>query len=132
MKVLIVFQTLQVFERTFTVPGKKNFGSDIKIEKCSRPLRNHSKNKTSESSLFFNFFRTLNEHLPCLVEKFSVRQGSQNWKLQSSSDKIKRKIKLWKNLFFFQNFQNFERTFTVLGEKFLGRGIKSQNCTLCL
>ena len=70
LKVLIVFQTLQVFERTFTVLGKKIFGSDIKIEKCSLPLKNHSKNQTSESSLIFNFFRTLNEHLPCLAKKF--------------------------------------------------------------
>ena len=52
--------------------------------------------------------------------------------MQSSSHKIKQKLKLLKNLFFFQNLQNFERTFTVLGGKVLGRGIKIENCTLCL
>ena len=92
------FQILQNFERTITVLGGKLFGRDIKIENCSLRLKNHSKNQTSESSLFFNFFRTLNEHLPCLAENF--RQGYQNWKLQSSSQKINQKTKLLKVLFF--------------------------------
>ena len=61
----------------------------------------------------------------------TFRQGYQNWKLQSSSRKIKQKIKYLKNLFFL-NFQKSEWTFTVLGEKVLGRGIKIANCTLSL
>ena len=35
-------------------------------------------------------------------------------------------------LIFFQTLQNFERTFTVLGENFSGRDNKVENCTLCL
>ena len=59
-------------------------------------------------------------------------QGYQNWKLQSSSHKINQKIKLLKVLFVFQILQNFERTFTVLGEKIFGRDIKIENCSLRL
>ena len=33
---------------------------------------------------------------------------------------------------FFQTLRNFERTFTVLGEKFLGRDIKIEKCSLRL
>ena len=52
--------------------------------------------------------------------------------MQFSSHKIDQKIKLLKILFIYQILQNFERTFTVLGEKFLGRRIKIENCTLSL
>ena len=71
LKVLIFFQTLQVFEWTFTVLGEKSFGRDIKIDKCSfRRRRSIKKSNFWKFSFFFNFSRTLNEHLPCLAKKF--------------------------------------------------------------
>ena len=60
------------------------------------------------------------------------RQGYQKWKLQSSSQKINQKTKLLENLFFLQILQNFERTFTVLGEKLFGRDIKIEKCSVRL
>ena len=71
---------------------------------------------------FFKLFGTLNEHLLCLARKFSVRQGSQNWKLQSSSHKIKRKIKLLKNLFFFSKFSELWTNIYRAWRKSFGQG----------
>ena len=73
LKVLIFFQTLQVFEWTFTVLGEKIFGRDIKIESYSLRLeRSLKKPNFWKFSFFFKFFRTLNEHLPCLEKNFSA------------------------------------------------------------
>ena len=221
------FQTLQVFERTFTVLGKKNLGRDIKDENCSLRLKRSIKKpnfwnfsffsnsselwtniyrawrkifkqgyqiwKLQSSSQKFNqkikllkvlflfqFFKTLIEHLPCLAKNISAgisklkiavfvskdqsknqtsessdvfsnssgfwtnihrawrksfQQGYQNWKLQSSSQKINQKTqktKLLKVLMFFQTVQVFERTFTVLGEKVFSRDIKFESCSVRL
>ena len=41
------------------------------------------------------------------------------------------KNNFWNFGFFFQILQNFERIFTVLGEKLCGRDIKIELCTLC-
>ena len=70
-KFLFFFQTIRHFERTFTVLVEKVFGRDIKIEKKSfRLIRSIKKSNFWKFSLFIKFFRTLNEHLPCLAKKF--------------------------------------------------------------
>ena len=81
--------------------------------------------------VFFSNYSELWTNIYCAWRE-SFRQGYQNWKMQFSSQKIDQKIKLLKVLFIYQILQNFERTFTVLGEKVLGRDIKIENCTLCL
>ena len=69
LKVLF-FSIFPNFERTFIVLGEKVFGRDIKIEKCSFRLERSIKNSNFwKFSLFVKFFRTLNEHLPCLPKK---------------------------------------------------------------
>ena len=131
MKVLFFFQTFRNFERTFTVLGEKVFGRDIKIEKCTfRLIRLIKKSNFWKFSFFSNSSELWTNNYRAWRKTF--RQGYQNWKLQSSSRKIKPKIKCMKNLSLFLIFQNSERTFTVLGEKVLGRGIKIPNCTLSL
>ena len=68
---LSFFQILQNFERTLTVLGEKLFGRDIKIETCSlRLVRSNKRWNIWKISFFWKTFRTLNEHLPCLTEKF--------------------------------------------------------------
>ena len=65
------FRTLRNFEWTVTVLGEKVLGRDIKIEKCSLRLERSIKNSNFwKFSFFIKFFRTLNEHLPCLPKKF--------------------------------------------------------------
>ena len=92
LRVLIFFQILQVFERTFTVLGGKHFGRDIKIENCSlRLIRSNKKSNVWKISFFFKTLRTLNEHLPCLAEKFWA--GYQNWKLYSMSSESHFEVK---------------------------------------
>ena len=87
---------------------------------------NLSRKKTTfESSDFFSnssvFWATI--YRAC---RKSFRQGYQNWKMQSSSHRINQKINFLKVLIFFQTLQNFERPFTVLGEKFsAGMSIKT-------
>ena len=67
----LFFQLLQNFEQTITVLGKKVFGRDIKIESCSlRLIRSIKKSNFWKFSFSFKFFRTLNEHLPCLAKIF--------------------------------------------------------------
>ena len=131
LKVLFIYQTFQNFERTFTVLGKEVFGRDIKIENCSLRLKWSIKKSnfwkfssfSNSSEVWMNIYRAWRR---------TFQQGYQKWKLQSSSHKIKQNIKLLKNLFFFQNLQNFERTFTVLGEKIFGRVIKIEKCSFRL
>ena len=96
LKILIFFQNLQIFERTFTVLGEKVFARDIEIEKCSLRLIRSIKKSIFESSLFLKFFRSLNEQLPCLAEKFW--EGYQNWKLYSKSSEyhVADKNNFWK------------------------------------
>ena len=125
------FQILQNFERTFPVLGKKLFGRDIKIENCSlRLVRSNKKSNFWKISFFSKFSELCTNIYRAWLKNY--RQKHQNWNLQSSSQKIKQNIKLLKNLFFFQNLHNFERTFTVLGEKVLCRDIKTENCIFCL
>ena len=54
LKVLIFFQTLHIFERTFTVLEEKVFGRDVKIESYSLRLIRSIKKSIFESSLFLN------------------------------------------------------------------------------
>ena len=110
---------------------QKNFGRDIKIENCSLRLKRSIKKSNFWKFSFFSNFSEVWTNI-YLAWRKTFRQGYQNWKLQSSSQKIKQKIKLLKNLFFFQNIQNFERTFTVLGEKIFGRVIKIEKCSFRL
>ena len=125
------FSNSSEFERTFTVLGEKVFGGVIKTEKCSFRLI-----RSIKKSNFWNisFFSTSSEFWTNNYRAWrkSFRQGYQNWKLQSSSHKINQKIKFLKVFSFFQSFQKFERTFNVLGEKFSGRDISIEKCTLCL
>ena len=125
------FQILQNFERTFTVLGEKLFGRDIKIENCSLRLKKSIKKPNFWKFSFFSNSSELWTNIYRAGRK-TFRQGYQNWKLQSSSQKINQKSKLLKVLIFFQTLQVFERTFTVLGEKNLGRDIKIENCSLRL
>ena len=113
----------RAWQKTFQ-QGNQNWNLQSSCHKINQKL------KLLKLLFHFAFFRTLNEHFRCLAKNFSA--GISNWKLHSSSHKIKQKIKLLKNLYFFQNLHNFERKFTVLGEKILCRDIKNENCTLCL
>ena len=90
-----------------------------------------SKKTTFESSDFFQTVQVFERRFNVLGKK-TFRQGYQNWKLQSSSQKINQKIKLLKVLFFFQILQKFEWTFNVLGEKIFGRDIKIEKCSFRL
>ena len=67
----VFFQTLQKFERTFTVLGEKVFGKGYqnwKMQFSSHKI--YQKIKLLKVLFFFNFFRTSNEQLPCSAEKF--------------------------------------------------------------
>ena len=128
LKVLIFFQNLHIFERTFTVLGEKFFCRDIKNENCSLRLKRSIKKSIFWKFSFFSFSSEFWMNNYRAWQK-SFRQGYRNWKFQSSSHKINKKIKFLEVLFFFQIFQIFERTFTVLGEKVLGRDIKIEKCT---
>ena len=65
---------------------------------------------------FFNFFWILNEQLLCLAKKFSA--GISKLKVAVIVSKDQSKIQIFESSLLFQNLQNFERTFTVLGVKF--------------
>ena len=80
---------------------------------------------------FFKLFQTLNEPLLCFARKFSAGISKLKRAVFVSYDQSK-KTNFWKFSLFYQILQNFERTFTVLGEKVLGRDIEIENCTLCL
>ena len=98
MKVLFFFQTLRNLERTFTQLGEKVFGRDIKSENCSLRLKRSIKMSNFWKISFFSTsseFSTKN----CYAWRKSFRQTHQNWKLQSSSQKINQRIKFLK-LFF--------------------------------
>ena len=117
MKALIFFQSLQVLERTFTMLGEKIFGRDIKIENCSlRPKRSIKKSNFWKFSFFSNSSKLWTNIYRAWRKTFW--QGYQNWKLQSSSHKIKQKIKLLKNLFFFKIFRNLNEHLPCLAKKF--------------
>ena len=117
LKNLIFFQTLQVFEWTFTVLGEKILGKDIKIENCSLRLE-RSMEKSNFWKLFFfsnsSEIRTNNYR----ARRKTFRQGYQNWKLQSSSHKINQKIKLLKVLVFFKFFRILNEHLPCLTKKF--------------
>ena len=119
------------WRETFFEPWRKNFELFLKTAFYVSNGTFWVKKNFFESSDFFSNSSKLWTNLYCAWRE-SFRHGYQNWKRQFSSHKIKQKIKLSKSLFSFQNLQNFERTFTVLGEKDLGSGIKLENCTLCL
>ena len=125
----LFFQILQNFERTFTVLGEKLFGGVIKIENCSLRLIRSNKKWNFWKISFFSDSSEIRTNNYRARRKF-FRQGYQKWKLQSSSQKINQKTNLLENLFFLQILQNFERTFTVLGEKLFGRVFKIENCSL--
>ena len=131
LKVLFIYQTFQNFERLFTVLGKEVFGRDIKIENCSLRLERSIKKSNFWKFSFFSKSSELWTNIYCAWRE-NFRQGYQNWKMQFSSHKINQKIKILKVLFIYQTLQNFERTFTVLGEKVFGKDIKIENSTLCL
>ena len=114
---------------TFFEPWLKNFDLFLKTAFCVS--KGTFLVKFFWKFCFFSNYSELWTNIYCAWRE-SFRQGYQNWKMQFSSHNIDQKIKLLKVLFIYQILQNFERTFTVLGEKILGRGIKIENCTLCL
>ena len=125
------FQTLQVFERTFTVLGEKHFGRDIKIDNCGLRLKRSIKKPNFwKFWCFFKFFRFLNEHSQCLAKMFSA--GKSNLKTAVFVSKVQSKNQTSRSSLFFPILQNFERTFTVFGEKLFGRDIKIEKCSLRL
>ena len=127
LKVLFFFQTLRNFERTFTVLGEKVFGRDIKIEKCSFRRIRFIKQSNFWKFSFFRFFRTSNEQLAFSAENFSA--GISKMKIAVFVSKDQSKNQTSGKSLFFQILQNFERTFTVLGEKLFGTDIKIENCS---
>ena len=117
LKVLSFFQTLRNFEGTFTVLGEKVFGRDIKIDKCSfRRRRSIKKSKFWK----FSFFSNSSEPWTNIYRAWrkTFRQGYQNWKLQSSSQKINQKTKLLEVLFFSKFFRNLNEHLPCLAKKF--------------
>ena len=125
------FKLFRILNEDSPCLAKKLFGRDIKFEKRSLRLRRSNKKSNFWKISFFSNSSEIWTNIYRAWPK-SFGQGYQNWKLQSSSQKINQKIKLLKVLFIYQTLQNFERTITVLGEKVLGRDIKIENCTLCL
>ena len=84
---LIFFQTLRIFERTFSVFGEKIFGRDIKIENCSLRLIKSNKKSNFWKISFFSFFLKSSELWTNIYRAWqkSFGQGHQNWKLYSMS-----------------------------------------------
>ena len=128
LKVLIFFQTLHIFERTFTVLEEKVFGRDVKIESYSLRLIRSIKKSIFESSLFFKFFRTLNEQLPCLAKKFCAGSSKIEictWCLQSIMLRIK--LIFWNSVSF-----PFIRTWNIIFLDLWQQSFHAcyQNCTL--
>ena len=161
-KIWFFFQTLQIFERTFTVLGENFSGRDIKIENCTLCLQSITlkiKNFFESSAFFSNYFFSTFENsvffsnssdfwtnIHRAWRKFFGREY-QNWKLYSMSSEYHFEDKTFfessaffsnyffstfENSVFFQILQIFERTSTVLGKNFLGGNIKIENYTLCL
>ena len=117
LKFLFFFQYLRNFERTFTVLGENFFDGDIKIEKRSFRLRKLIKLLnfwkfsffSNSSELWTNNYR---------ARQKTFRQGYQNWKLQSSSQKMNQKIKFLKILFFFNFFRILNKQLPCLAKRF--------------
>ena len=130
LKVLIFFQTLQVFEWTFTVLGKKIFGRDFEIENCSLRLKRSLKKPNFWKFFFFHFLQNFERTFTVLGEKLFGR----DIEIKNCSLRLIRSIKKsnFLKIFSFQNLQNFERTFFVLGEKVFGRDIKIEKCSFRL
>ena len=131
LKVLIFFKLFRFLNEDSPSLAKKLFGRDIKIENCSLRLKRSIKKSNFWKFSFFSNSSEVWMNIYCAWRE-TFRQGYQNWKMQFSSHKINQKIKLLKVLFIYQTFQNFERTFTVLGKEVFGRDIKIENCSLCL
>ena len=111
------FQTLRKFKRTFTVLGEKVFGRDIKIENCSLRLKKSIKKSNFWKFSFFSTSSEFSTNIYCAWRE-SFRQGYQNWKLQSSSQKINQKVKFLKVLFFFNFLRIFNKQLMCLAKKF--------------
>ena len=113
----VFLQTLQNFQRTFTVLGRKVFGRDIKIESCSlRLIRSITKIKflkvlffSNSSELWTNIYRAWQK---------SFRQGYENWKLQSSSHKINQKNQTFESTLFFKFFRTLNEHLPCLAKNF--------------
>ena len=96
------FQTLQVFERTFTVLGEKHFGRDIKIDNCGLRLKRSIKKPNFwKFWCFFKLFRFLNELSQCLAKKFSA--GISNLKTAVFVSKVQSKNQTSRSSLFFSN-----------------------------
>ena len=119
-----------IWRETFFEPWRKSFDLFLKTAFYVSKGKIWVKNTFLESSVFFKLFRTLKEHLLCLARKFSAGISKLKKAVFVSWDLSKNQT--FESSLFFQILQNFERTFTVLGEKVLGRDIKIEICTLCL
>ena len=127
----VFFQNLRNFDRTFTVLGEKVFGRDIKIEKSSFRLIRFIKKSNFWNFSFFSISSELRTNIYRAWRK-NFRQGYQNWKLQSSSQKINQKTKLLEVLFFSKLFRNLNEHLLCLARKFSERDIKIEKCSLRL
>ena len=122
------FQTLRKFKRTFTVLGEKVFGRDIKIENCGLRLKRPIKKSNFWNFSFFSISSEFWTNNYCAWRK-SFRQGYQNWKLQSSSQKINQRIKFLKLFFFFKVFRTLNEHLPCLAKNF-STGISKLNLAL--
>ena len=106
---------------------EKSFGRDIKNENCSLRLKRSIKKSNFWK---FSFFSNCSELWTNIYRAWrkTFRQGYQNWKLQSSSRKIKQNIKLSKNLFLSKKFSELWTNIYRARRKSFGQGY--QNCKL--
>ena len=126
----LFFSNPSEFEGTITVLGEKVFGRDIKIDKCSfRRRRSIKKSNFWKFSFFFKFFRTLNEHLPCLAKNFLAGMSKLKIAVFVSKDQSKNQTsesslffsnssELWRNIYcawresFRRGYQNWQMQFS--------------------
>ena len=99
LKVLIFFKLFRILNEHSPCLAKIFSAGISKLKIAVFVSKDQSKNQTSESSLFFpNSSEFWTKNYRAWQKRF--RQGYQNWKLQSSSHKIKQKIIFEKSLFF--------------------------------
>ena len=113
----------RAWQKTFQ-QGNQNWNLQSSCHKINQKL------KLLKLLFLVKFFRTLNEHFPCLAKNFSA--GISKLKIAVFVSEDQTKYQTFEKSLFFQNLHNFERTFTVLGKKVLWRDIKKENFTLCL
>ena len=130
-KISFFFKIFRILNEHLLCLVRKFLAGLSKLKNAVFVSLDQPKNQTTESSVYLSNSSEIWTSIYRAWPK-SFGQGYQNWKLQSSSQKINQKIKLLKVLFIYRTLKNFEWTITVLDEKVSGRDIKIENCTLCL